>query len=84
MRSPGKDALLPVNEKNGRGTGIGTLIPTWFPNFTEISEDFNEHVAWDGFYDCTSWYPKKELNDTKIFAGSVVENFDSSVYMKQG
>jgi hypothetical protein len=29
LRSPAKDALEPVNEKNGKGTGIGTLMPTW-------------------------------------------------------
>ena len=29
MRSPAKEALDPVNEKNGSGTGIGTLMPTW-------------------------------------------------------
>jgi hypothetical protein len=28
LRSPAKDALEPVNEKNGKGTGIGTLMPT--------------------------------------------------------
>lgn len=29
LRSPANDALLPVNEKNGKGTGMGTLMPTW-------------------------------------------------------
>ena len=30
LRSPAKEALEPVNEKKGKGTGIGTLMPTCF------------------------------------------------------
>ena len=29
LRSPAKDALEPVNEKNGSGSGTGTFMPTW-------------------------------------------------------
>lgn len=29
FKSPAKDAFEPVNEKKGKGTGIGTLMPTY-------------------------------------------------------
>jgi len=36
LRSPANDALLPVNEKKGKGTGMGTLMPTWFKCSEEL------------------------------------------------
>lgn len=44
-RSPAKDPLHPVNEKKGRGTGMGTLMPTCGPHTSGTVARHANHAA---------------------------------------
>lgn len=47
FRSLPKDALDPLNEDNGNGTGTGTLIPTWdMPNSCQLTTCKSQSIKW--------------------------------------